>query len=251
MRSCWGPDFVSVWWFRLVLCVWRGEKKKILSLKCDSAFWPVHSCCVGGPLEPFKGFSLIIRVMPASCVWCLKICWRWKIFLFCNECFQMQNFIRPLWFIPTIQQLLHPITCTCKHHFQELDTWPLTFFVGAFFFSCAYRFFCCFVLNTNWWGQQAAGLQTWHIYRPKSKLKNMRYVFHQECGSAHIFLSESKESERVLTERSPYSTVNLFFVLCPNPNWDRHHFELNNSVVVTMDKACLLQLHAWNLGTVT
>lgn len=142
MRSCWGADFVSVWWFRLVLCIWRGKKKKkVLSLKCDSAFWPVHSCCVGGLVEPFKEFSLIIRVMLASCVWCLKICWRWRIFPFCNKCFQMQNFIRPLWFIPTIQQLLHPIACTCKHHFQELDTWPLTFFVAVFFFFSAYRFF--------------------------------------------------------------------------------------------------------------
>lgn len=192
MRSFWGPDFVSVWWFRQVLCVWRGKKKKILSLKCGSAFWPVHSCCVGGLVEPFKGFSLIIRVMLASCVWWLKICWRWRIFPFCNECFQMQNFIRPLWFILTIQQLLHQITCTCKHHFQELDTWPLTFFVGAFFFS-AYRFFV--VLCST---------QTDEVSRPQ--------VCRRDTFKGQNWSKKKKKHEMFSTESADQPTY-----FCPNP----------------------------------
>lgn len=47
-------------------------KKRFISVKCESEVWlPVHSCCVGGLVESFKDFSLIMKGVLESCVYFL------------------------------------------------------------------------------------------------------------------------------------------------------------------------------------
>lgn len=39
-----------------------------MAVKCESAVWPVCSCCVGGLVESFKAFSLKVKGVQPRCV---------------------------------------------------------------------------------------------------------------------------------------------------------------------------------------